>query len=359
MTTFGGFFRRLLADLAPSEPPTREPDAMTRLAASYEEIQDFVREATRKVETSSGWVTVGEVERQQAQRQEAVRLFREDILAAHHALGTGLAAGQLARLGPMMLAHLQARAGHATLEEQIDAAVGQRLYQECGRLAWQRLEALRTQAGETWPVPESLASSRTSSELETVLEQHQLEIRQLFLARSPADCARLLQGEVDVWCHVYPERRSWLWRQTALQAVGAALRAQLFIAALEAWLWRPQELDQAVQRLVLEHVQACQEPSEQSLEGALELSRRIHVLCHQVLPDLVWATVAARLDWKDTSVPSLAEGLEFTDPVCGMSLSATRVSDRCGFRGQTFYFCSAQCRRQFEHEPARFCPPTD
>ena len=134
------------------------------------------------------------------------------------------------------------------------------------------------------------------------------------------------------------------------------LRAQLFVAALEAWLWRPQELDQAVQKLVLEHVQACQEPSERSLEGALELSRRIQVLCHQVLPDLVWATVVARLDWTNMSVPSLAEGLEFTDPVCGMSLSATRVIDRCGFRGQTFYFCSAQCRRQFEQEPARFCP---
>lgn len=222
---------------------------MTRLAASYEEIQDFVRQANRKVETSSGWVTGGEVERKQAQRQEAIRLFREDILAMHHALGTGLEARQLARLGPMLLAHLQARAGHATLEEQIDAAVGQRLYEECGRLAWQRLEVLRTQAGEIWPVPESLASSRTSRELEPVLEQHQLEVRQIFLARSPADCARLLQGEVDVWCHVYPERGSWLWRQTALQAVGAALRAQLFIAALEAWLWRPQELVGLVKQL--------------------------------------------------------------------------------------------------------------
>ncbi|MCE7869195.1 YHS domain-containing protein [bacterium CPR1] len=355
---FGGFFRHLLQGFAPSEAGARPsaPDAMSRLTQSYEEIQSFVRQATQKVETASGWVTAEEAERQRSQRNEAVRLFREDILDCHGRLCTGLSSEQLDRLGAMLVAHLQAQSS-GTLEEQIDAAVGQRLYSECGSLAWGRLEGLRILSGETWPVPESLASSRTVRELEPVLEQHQREVRQLFLHRDPADSARLLVGEVDVWCHVYPERGSWLWRQTALQAVGAALRAQLFVAALEAWLWRPEELDQAVQKLVLEHVQACQESAERSLQGALELSRRIQVLCQQVLPDLVWATVAPRLQWEVTSSPtvqSLAQGLEFADPVCGMSLTAARVADRYAYRGQTNYFCSTQCRRKFEQQPERF-----
>ncbi len=362
---FGGFFRRLLQGSSPSEPAARSsaPDAMARLTQSYEEIQSFVHRATQKVETASGWVTAEEAECQRAQRNEAVRLFREDVLEFHRRLQTGLGAEQLDRLGPMLLAHLQpGSSGTATLEEQIDAAVGQRLYGECAGPAWQRLEGLRIRCGESWPVPESLASSRSSRELEPVLEQHQRELRQVFQRQDPSDCARLLRGEVDVWCHVYPERGSWLWRQTVLQAVGAALRAQLFVAALEAWLWRPDELDQAIQKLVVEHVQACQGSSERSLQGALDLSRRIQVLCQQVLPDLVWATVAPRLQWdvaSSPSVPSLADGLEFFDPVCGMSLTAARVSDRFGYRGQTHYFCSAQCRRKFEQEPERYLAQPD
>lgn len=353
---FGTFFKQLLHLGAPKKPAAApEPDALRRLTASYQEIQDYVRQATRREETPEGALTREEADRHQELRRRAVQSFREDVLALHAHLGTGVTAEQLPRLGRMLTAHLLASEPSQSLEEQIEAAVGQRLYLECGRLAWERLEDRMRQAGESWPVPEGLVASRNQRELEPVLAQHREEIRQNLLAMTGPACAELLQGEVSIWRHVYPERSSSLWEQTALKAVGAGLRAQLFVAALEAWLWRSQELDQALQRLLQGHVSACQETAAApSLADALELSRRIQDLCQHVIPDLVWATVAPRMRADSPAIATLADGLELTDPVCGMSLKADQVAERSGYRGQTVYFCSSSCKRRFDSEPARY-----
>lgn len=359
---FGAYFKQLLHLGTPDRPaPPPEPDAMSRLASSYQEIQDYVRQETRREETSEGLLTRGDTLRHQELRKQAVLSFRQDVLGLHLRLGTGLTAEQLPRLARMLRAHLPASGPSQTLEEQIDVAVGQRLFLECGRLCWERLEALMRQAEVCWPVPEGLVASRNERELEAVLAQHREEIRQNLLAMSAGACAELLQGEVEVWKHVYPEPGGSLWFQTALKAVGAALRAQLFVAALEAWLWRSQELDQALQRLLQAHVKACQEmAAEPSLADALELSRRIQDLCQHAIPDLVWATIATRLHWEGPGTPTiatLADGLELVDPVCGMSLKAEQVADRAGSGARTVYFCSTSCRRRFESEPAERWQP--
>ena len=42
------------------------------------------------------------------------------------------------------------------------------------------------------------------------------------------------------------------------------------------------------------------------------------------------------------------------DPVCGMMVDSNTASGHANHRGQTYYFCSAQCLRQFELNPTRF-----
>lgn len=41
------------------------------------------------------------------------------------------------------------------------------------------------------------------------------------------------------------------------------------------------------------------------------------------------------------------------DPVCGMPVDPKNAAT-VTYAGQTYYFCSAQCLRSFEQDPARY-----
>lgn len=42
------------------------------------------------------------------------------------------------------------------------------------------------------------------------------------------------------------------------------------------------------------------------------------------------------------------------DPVCGMTVDSDTASARSKHNGNDYYFCTAQCRDQFETNPARY-----
>ncbi len=47
-----------------------------------------------------------------------------------------------------------------------------------------------------------------------------------------------------------------------------------------------------------------------------------------------------------------------SDPVCGMVVSRNQTTESARYRGDTFYFCSAECRRKFEANPERYAQRT-
>lgn len=42
------------------------------------------------------------------------------------------------------------------------------------------------------------------------------------------------------------------------------------------------------------------------------------------------------------------------DPVCGMDVDPSHAGDETQYGGQTFYFCSRDCKDRFESAPARY-----
>jgi YHS domain-containing protein len=42
------------------------------------------------------------------------------------------------------------------------------------------------------------------------------------------------------------------------------------------------------------------------------------------------------------------------DPVCGMMIDSDSAAATSSFQGQTYYFCSADCKSSFDKDPARF-----
>ena len=46
--------------------------------------------------------------------------------------------------------------------------------------------------------------------------------------------------------------------------------------------------------------------------------------------------------------------VQVKDPVCGMMIDRDTAADTSQYQGRTFYFCSAECKRQFDAAPDRF-----
>jgi YHS domain-containing protein len=42
------------------------------------------------------------------------------------------------------------------------------------------------------------------------------------------------------------------------------------------------------------------------------------------------------------------------DPVCGMDVREDQAAATSQVNGQTYYFCSEQCKRRFEEDPGRY-----
>jgi YHS domain-containing protein len=42
------------------------------------------------------------------------------------------------------------------------------------------------------------------------------------------------------------------------------------------------------------------------------------------------------------------------DPVCGMQVDEKQAKAQIQHQGQTYYFCSDQCKQRFEENPKRF-----
>ena len=42
------------------------------------------------------------------------------------------------------------------------------------------------------------------------------------------------------------------------------------------------------------------------------------------------------------------------DPVCGMQVSEQQAAGQSQHAGQTYYFCSTECKRKFEQNPQQY-----
>jgi YHS domain-containing protein len=43
-----------------------------------------------------------------------------------------------------------------------------------------------------------------------------------------------------------------------------------------------------------------------------------------------------------------------TDPVCGMKVDEKTAPAKTAYRGQTFYFCSTECKNTFDANPEKY-----
>jgi P-type Cu+ transporter len=44
----------------------------------------------------------------------------------------------------------------------------------------------------------------------------------------------------------------------------------------------------------------------------------------------------------------------FIDPVCDMEITAEEAAGKSEYKGVTYYFCSAGCKRSFDKDPEKY-----
>lgn len=42
------------------------------------------------------------------------------------------------------------------------------------------------------------------------------------------------------------------------------------------------------------------------------------------------------------------------DPVCGMEIDPETAAGKSEYKGQTYYFCAAGCKRSFDKDPEKY-----
>jgi YHS domain-containing protein len=42
------------------------------------------------------------------------------------------------------------------------------------------------------------------------------------------------------------------------------------------------------------------------------------------------------------------------DPVCGMDVDEKKAAATAAYKGQTYYFCAAACKKAFEKNPEKY-----
>jgi xanthine dehydrogenase accessory factor len=96
--------------------------------------------------------------------------------------------------------------------------------------------------------------------------------------------------------------------------------------------------------------------------AGLDLGRTSHrEIAVAILAELVQLRASGALRAGQPAAPAeaavpagTAEPAEAVDPVCGMTVTAGPASYPLELEGETYYFCRAGCRREFEQDPAAY-----
>jgi len=303
-----GFLDGLLARFrrAPEQAPSKRPAAVSsqdlrrEFEVALEGLTRKIEEQQRREEAAGGSGDRGEktaAERlaERARRlEEAHQAIREDVVAMHVRLGTGLGNDDLGDLNAFLKEVDALAAPGAESHELLPRAryrIAKRLGQEAGELVLAGLRPMLEKAGVAWPDPIRYHPAATPEDIEAARSRRFSEMREQFLARGLKKTAERVLGIVGSWGADYPQRGSPLWEEAVLEAVAAGLQARLlqqFVGRLRS---DREVIEAETDRLIgpqLAAVQKVLESGVASVEEATQAAAGALRVIDDVIPDLAW-----------------------------------------------------------------------
>ena len=366
---FSGLFQRLFDSSGTSEEQAAqlEPEPPS-LECLQSQLQTLVGRAWSEVQAAQ-LPGAAESKRhhdeegllREKREQARVRML-DSILVCHQKLGTGWGRPHLEYLRKTLKVHAPQLPSQASLEQTLEFHILEYFYARCGPPAWKNLRESSAKAQLEWPVPPELVARHTPQEVDVVMVQYERQSEATFLAKPAQVAADLIMGEVAVWSHCYPEEGGWLWQETVLAAIGAAMRAHWFEQTLTLWLRRPPALEQELGRLLaplLEKSRPVATGGSFDLKTATTLMEEVHRVYRDIIPRIVWEYASAKCNWASGPVNDLLlKSFAAWDPVCGMGLESDQLRRAWCWREEDYYFCSASCLERFKSSPESFFPET-
>lgn len=239
---------------------------------------------------------------QQKQRMEtAHQAIREDIVAMHARLGTGVSPADLeaitALLGELDTIAAAGRGSHEVLP-RMQCAIAERLWRETGAIAVAHLVALLERARLAWPDPIRPGPAETPADIERSRRRRRADVRESFLAQDFARTADRMVGVIRGWQADYPDRGAPLWEECVLEGVAAAMRGKLTLESVEI-LRRDRDalmgqVEQSIgtQLAALRQVVAGGGDSIEQANQAMASTLRV---LDEVVPGIAWEYVCTRL----------------------------------------------------------------
>jgi hypothetical protein len=294
-------FRRAPAAPEPEKTTGPSPEALRQqFDAALKGLTEKIEEQRRQEEEAGlaaarSEKTPEELAAERAQRMGAAHQgIREDVVAVHARLGTGLRNEDLTDLRAYLEevgAVVAAGARSHELLPRARYAIATRLDREAARLALVRLREVLEAASVPWPDPIGHHPSATKEMIENARKRRFAEMREQFLAWGLTRTADRTVGIVGAWGADYPERASPLWEEAVLEAVAAGLRAQLVREFVEQLRGDRETIVAAIERLLGPELAAIQKVLESrvaSVEEATQAAAGVLRVVDEVIPDLAW-----------------------------------------------------------------------
>lgn len=309
LDALGGLFRKekKAAEATAPAPPARFQEIEAELEATIRALNERLEKsgpassatALRGASREHG---VEDRKAQQQKRMEAAhQAIREDIVAMHARLGTGVSPADLdaitAFLGELEGIATAGRASHEVLP-RMRYAIAERLWREAGGLAVAQLVALLERAKLEWPDPIRHGPTETAAETERSRRRRLSDVRESFLAQTFARTADRLIGVVRGWQDDYPDRGTPLWEESVLEGVAAALRGKLVLASVEILRRDRDALMGQVEQAIGSQLAALRQlvaGSADSIEQASQAMASTLRVVDEVVPGIAWEYVCTQL----------------------------------------------------------------
>jgi hypothetical protein len=176
----------------------------------------------------------------------------------------------------------------------VRAAAINRLVQECAPLAWQTLLTLMARAQVAWPDPAGLSPHADAQAVQAARQWELADLEETFLASSLERSANRVLGVVENWKAHYPSPDSHPWKRMVLQAVGHGILGYLLDVAVTKLEDSP-DFTARVEHVLQEELATTQQALQvgvHSVTDADALLISVTQLCEEVVPAMVWETVA-------------------------------------------------------------------
>jgi hypothetical protein len=240
------------------------------------------------------------------ERNKAQMALFEDIIRFHREFGTGLASEDLLSLHELIqmeAAHEKTCSLEKSVHELVECNLLTFLRRKAAEQAWRKLEGYIGQLHMPFPIPPTMLDPAEPVRNEKVREEQKRKAQEDFLTMPAQDLAELILGNVPAWVYYYPQKGTYLWQLTVLQALAAGLAGNLLMKYLSVWEENSSDILNKIQQEFAEKIDDLRRRGQStiSLPEVLSISKELERISREQMPEEVWKYICSELDVTEQS----------------------------------------------------------